>query len=119
MRTLLITGPGGSGRSTIAAATAQAAAGTGTRTLLLGADRGDTLGAALAVPTGAAPVRVSDHLTVWRPDATESFRTDLTAFQNRASSALELLGAARLDAEELTPLPGAEELALLRALRDA
>ncbi|MEV0741629.1 ArsA-related P-loop ATPase [Streptomyces sp. NPDC050549] len=119
MRTLLITGPGGSGRSTIAAATAQAAAGTGTRTLLLGADRGDTLGAALGVPTGAAPVQVTEHLTAWRPDATESFRTDLTAFQNRASSALEVLGAARLDAEELTPLPGAEELALLRALRDA
>ena len=119
MRTLLITGPGGSGRTTVAAATAQAAAGPGTRTMLLGADRADTLGAALGVPTGAAPVRVTDHLTAWRPDATESFRTDLTAFQNRASSALELLGAARLDAEELTPLPGAEELALLRALRDA
>ena len=40
-------------------------------------------------------------------------------FQSRASSAFELLGASRLDPEELTPLPGAEELALLRALRDA
>ncbi|MEW1831355.1 ArsA family ATPase [Streptomyces sp. NPDC088196] len=119
MRTILITGPGGSGRSTIAAATAQAAAGTGTRTLLLGADRGDTLGAALGVVTGAAPVEAAENLTAWRPDATESFRADLTAFQDRASTALELLGAARLDAEELTPLPGAEELALLRALRDA
>ncbi|MFJ9897725.1 ArsA family ATPase [Streptomyces sp. NPDC091280] len=119
MRTLLITGPGGSGRTTLAAATARAAANAGTRTILLGADRTDTLGAALGVPTGAAPVRVTEHLTAWRPDATESFRTDLTAFQKRASSALELLGAARLDAEELTPLPGAEELALLRALRDA
>ncbi|WP_405993866.1 ArsA family ATPase [Streptomyces sp. NBC_00986] len=119
MRTILITGPGGSGRSTIAAATAQAAAGTGTRTLLLGADRGDTLGAALGVVTGAAPVQAAENLTAWRPDATESFRADLTAFQDRASTALELLGAARLDAEEVTPLPGAEELALLRALRDA
>ncbi|WP_019062368.1 ArsA family ATPase [Streptomyces prunicolor] len=119
MRTLLITGPGGSGRSTIAAATAQAAAGTGTRTLLLGADRSDTLGAALGVVTGAAPVEAAENLTAWRPDATESFRADLTAFQDRASTALELLGAARLDAEEVTPLPGAEELALLRALRDA
>lgn len=119
MRTLLITGPGGSGRSTLAAATAQAAAGNGTRTLLLGADRGDTLGAALGVVTGAVPVEVAENLTAWRPDATESFRADLTAFQDRASTALELLGAARLDAEEVTPLPGAEELALLRALRDA
>ncbi|MEW1645074.1 ArsA-related P-loop ATPase [Streptomyces sp. NPDC091219] len=119
MRTLLITGPGGSGRSTLAAATAQAAARTGTRTLVLGADRADTLGAALGVVTGAAPTRAAENLTAWRPDATDSFRADLTAFQDRASTALELLGAARLDAEELTPLPGAEELALLRALRDA
>ncbi|MFF6989970.1 ArsA-related P-loop ATPase [Streptomyces sp. NPDC010273] len=119
MRTLLITGPGGSGRSTLAAATAQAAARTGTRTLVLGADRADTLGAALGVATGAAPTQAAENLTAWRPDATESFRADLTAFQDRAATALELLGAARLDAEELTPLPGAEELALLRALRDA
>ncbi|MER7640971.1 ArsA family ATPase [Streptomyces sp. NPDC058420] len=119
MRTLLITGPGGSGRSTLAAATAQAAARTGTRTLVLGADRADTLGAALGVVTGAAPTQAAENLTAWRPDATESFRADLTAFQDRAATALELLGAARLDAEELTPLPGAEELALLRALRDA
>ncbi|MFE2887702.1 ArsA family ATPase [Streptomyces sp. NPDC059272] len=119
MRTLLITGPGGSGRSTLAAATAQAAARTGTRTLVLGADRADTLGAALGVVTGAAPTQAAENLMAWRPDATESFRADLTAFQDRAATALELLGAARLDAEELTPLPGAEELALLRALRDA
>ncbi|MFJ4627605.1 ArsA family ATPase [Streptomyces sp. NPDC088847] len=119
MRTLLIIGPGGSGRSTLAAATAQAAARAGTRTLVLGADRADTLGAALGVVTGAAPTQAAENLTAWRPDATESFRADLTAFQDRAATALELLGAARLDAEELTPLPGAEELALLRALRDA
>ncbi len=105
MRTLLITGPGGSGRSTLAAATAQAAARTGIRTLVLGADRADTLGAALGVVTGAAPTQAAENLTAWRPDATESFRADLTAFQDRAATALELLGAARLDAEELTPSP--------------
>ncbi|MET7682176.1 ArsA-related P-loop ATPase [Streptomyces sp. NPDC005423] len=119
MRTILITGPGGSGRTTIAAATALTAARAGRRTLLLGADRLDTLGAALGTATGAAPVTVREQLTVWRPDAAESFRTDLTVFQERASAALDLLGAARLDAEEVTPLPGAEELALLRAVRDA
>ncbi|MYR56053.1 ArsA family ATPase, partial [Streptomyces sp. SID625] len=42
MRTLLITGPGGSGRTTVAAATALAAAREGLRTLVLSADRTDT-----------------------------------------------------------------------------
>ncbi|GAA4048301.1 ArsA family ATPase [Streptomyces shaanxiensis] len=119
MRTILITGPGGSGRTTIAAATALAAAREGTRTLVLGADRTDTLGAALGVRTGAAPTKVTENLAAWRPDAATGFRDDLAAFQERAASALDLLGASRLDPEEVTPLPGAEELALLRALRDA
>ncbi|MFF5854217.1 ArsA family ATPase [Streptomyces sp. NPDC012751] len=118
MRTILITGPGGSGRTTIAAATALRAAGEGVRTLLLSADRTDTPGTALGTPTGPAPVQAAPHLTVWRPDATERFRQDLAAFQTRAVNVLDLLGAARLDAEEVTPLPGAEELSFLRALRD-
>jgi len=119
MRTILITGPGGCGRTTVAAATALQAAGQGTRTLVLSADPTDTLGAVLGVPTGASPVEAAPGLTAWRPDAAARFREDLTAFQDRAAGVLDLLGAAPLDAEEATPLPGAEELALLRALRDA
>ncbi|MGW0707797.1 ArsA family ATPase [Streptomyces sp. NPDC002643] len=119
MRTILITGQGGSGRTTVAAATGLNAAREGRRTLVLSADRVDSLGAALGVETGAEPVRVEERLTAWRPDAAADFRDDLVAFQERAASVLDLLGAGRLEGEELTPLPGAEELALLRALRDA
>ncbi|MGW5654627.1 ArsA family ATPase [Streptomyces humi] len=119
MRTILITGPGGSGRTTVAAATALRAAGEGVPTLVVGADRTDTLGAALGAATGPEPTRITPSLTAWRPDAAARFREDLTAFQTRAASVLDLLGASRLDAEELTPLPGAEELSLLRAVRDA
>ncbi|MFC9096648.1 ArsA family ATPase [Streptomyces sp. NPDC057072] len=119
MRTILITGPGGSGRTTVAAAAALEAARRGNRTLVLGADRTDALGAVLGVPTGTEPVEAAPSLTAWRPDAAAGFREDLVAFQDRAAGALDLLGAARLDAEEVTPLPGAEELAFLRALRDA
>ncbi|WAZ21183.1 ArsA family ATPase [Streptomyces cinnabarinus] len=119
MRTILITGPGGSGRTTVAAATALAAARDGERVLLLSGDRGDSLGAVLGTVTGASPVVAGERLTVWRPDAAAGFRDDLAAFQERATAALDLLGASRLDPEEVTPLPGAEELTLLRALRDA
>jgi len=112
MRTLLITGPGGSGRTTAAAATAVAAARAGNRTLLLATDRTDTVTPVL----GAGDV---PGLTVRLLDAAAGFREDLAALQERAASALDLLGASRLDPEEITPLPGAEELALLRALRDA
>ncbi|MEU9193389.1 ArsA family ATPase [Streptomyces hundungensis] len=104
MRTVLVTGPGGAGRTTVAAATARAAARRGTRVTLLTADR---------LPGELAGV------TVRRIDAAAHFRAELLAFQDRAGAALDLLGASRLDAEELTELPGAEQLALLAALREA
>ncbi|MEU5684436.1 hypothetical protein DEJ48_28655 [Streptomyces venezuelae] len=121
MRTLLITGPGGAGRTTVAAATALAAARAGHRTLVISADRADTLGAALGEAPDTAPAAPDAHpaLTTLRLAPADRFRDDLLALQERAASALDLLGAERLDGEELTPLPGAEELALLRALRDA
>ncbi|MFE1443121.1 ArsA family ATPase [Streptomyces sp. NPDC058739] len=119
MRTILIMGPGGAGRTTVAAATALSGARSGQRTLVLSGDRTDTLGAVLGRPTGPEPVPAGEHLTAWRPDPASGFRDDLVALQERAASALDLLGAARLEAEEMTALPGAEELSLLRALRDA
>ncbi|MFK8909738.1 ArsA family ATPase [Streptomyces sp. YS-3] len=112
MRTVLVTGPGGAGRTTVAAATALAAARRGARTLLLSADRedfADRLPGDQDVP----------GLDVVRIDSAAHFRGELLALQDRATTALELLGAGRLDDEELTELPGAEQLALLRAVREA
>jgi arsenite-transporting ATPase len=119
MRTLLVTGPGGSGRTTLAAATAVQAARHGTRTLLLTADATDTAGTALGTPTGPAPVTPVPGLTVQRPDPAAGFRAGLLALQRHAGSALDLLGASPLDGDEITPLPGSAELALLGALRAA
>ncbi|CAL9287832.1 ArsA family ATPase [Streptomyces sp. SudanB25_2051] len=107
MRTLLVTGPGGSGRTTVAAATALAAARDGRKVLLLTGDA--------AVPADGAPAT----LTVHRPDPAAHFRQELLALQAHAAPALELLGAAPLDDDELTPLPGSAASAYLKALRDA
>ncbi|WP_445270245.1 ArsA family ATPase [Streptomyces sp. DSM 41634] len=112
MHTLLITGPGGAGRTTVAAATALAAARHGRRVLLLSGDVGDPL-AALA---GEEPV---PGLRVARVDSGEEFREELVALQERGSALLAMVGARPLGAEELTELPGAEQFALLRALRRA
>ncbi|MFI5755352.1 ArsA family ATPase [Streptomyces sp. NPDC051569] len=116
MRTVLVTGPGGSGRTTIASATALAAARRGRRTLLLSADPLDDL---LGTPVGPEPTRVRDGLWAARTDSGEHFRTELLVFQERAAAGLELLGARRLEGEELTELPGSAEFALLHGLRGA
>ncbi|MFE2633758.1 ArsA family ATPase [Streptomyces scopuliridis] len=118
MRTVLVTGPGGAGRTTIAAATALAAARRGGRVLLLSADPlGDVLGTPAGPPDDPAPVR--DGLWAARVDSGAHFRTETLAFQERAATALELLGARKLAGEELTELPGSEQSALLHAMRRA
>ncbi|MFD4693457.1 ArsA family ATPase [Streptomyces sp. NPDC058463] len=113
MRTVLVTGPGGAGRTTVAAATALAAARSGRRTLLISSD------AVPGFPAGTAPTEVTEGLHHARIDSGEHFRSELVALQDRASGALDLLGAGRLDGEELTELPGSAQLALLHTLRRA
>ncbi|MFD6892875.1 ArsA family ATPase [Streptomyces sp. NPDC059957] len=107
MHTLLVTGPGGAGRSTIAAATALAAARQGHRVLLL------------CTGPGEPPVAPEGTLRVARVDSGEEFRRELVSLQERGSAVLGMLGARPLHADEITELPGAEQFALLRALRRA
>ncbi|MFE2327271.1 ArsA family ATPase [Streptomyces sp. NPDC059385] len=104
MHTLLITGPGGAGKTTVAAATALAAAREGRRVLLL---------------TDAPHPPEAERLRVARVDSGQEFRDELVALQERGSALLGMIGARPLPAEELTELPGAEEFALLRAIRRA
>ncbi|MFE1405869.1 ArsA family ATPase [Streptomyces sp. NPDC058770] len=113
MRTVLVTGPGGAGRTTVAAATALATARRGRRVLLLSADP------IPGFPDGTEPVEVTDGLRSARIDSGEHFRGELLALQDRASGVLDLLGGHRMDGEELTELPGSSQLALLHALRRA
>ncbi|MEV7614690.1 ArsA-related P-loop ATPase [Streptomyces sp. NPDC089799] len=126
MHTLLITGPGGAGRTTVAAATALAAARRGQRVLVLSADTTDPLGTLLGPPRGPAttpapgltaePV-ATDNLWRARIDSADDFRQGLVDLQERGTAVLGMLGARPLTAEELTELPGTEQFALLRALR--
>ncbi|MFF2526752.1 ArsA family ATPase [Streptomyces liangshanensis] len=119
MRTVLVTGPGGAGRTTVAAATALATARSGGRTLLLSADPLDTLLGTPPGPGPADPAWIRDGLWAARVDSGDHFRTELLALQERVTPALDLLGARPLREEELTELPGSGQFALLHALRRA
>ncbi|MEK2472820.1 MULTISPECIES: ArsA family ATPase [Streptomyces] len=119
MRTVLVTGPGGAGRTTLAAATALAGARQGARTLLL-TTQSSAPEAVLGTRPGVAepaPIASAPGLYARRIDPADRFRQEFLAFQERAGAALDLLGAAPLDEDELTELPGSESFALLHALR--
>jgi arsenite-transporting ATPase len=122
-RTLLVTGAAGAGRTTVAASTAAAAARAGGKALLLTADT-DVAQWLLPTRSATAPGRpravdTIPGLCVAGIDTGASFRAGALEFQDRIGSLLSLVGAAPLDPEELTELPGAGAFALLRALRDA
>ncbi|GAA2412615.1 ArsA-related P-loop ATPase [Streptomyces glaucosporus] len=123
MRTVLVTGGGGAGRTTVAAATALAAARRGRRTLLLSAEDPALLrtlfGADAGVDAGEGPHEVAPGLSLARIDSAADFRARAAALQERARSALDLLGADPLDDDELTEPPGADAFSLLSALRAA
>ncbi|RKN42270.1 ArsA family ATPase [Streptomyces hoynatensis] len=123
-RILFVTGPGGDGTSTVAAATALAAArgGDAVATLLLSTESPTRLAALLGAAPPAwpgPPADVVPGLQAARIDSGRAFRGGMLAAQRWAGPALDALGATALDDDELTELPGAAELAVLRALREA
>ncbi len=118
MRVLLFTGKGGVGKTTAAAATAAAAAARGSKTLVLSTDPAHSLADALGVPLTAAPSEVDTGLYAMQVDAQAAFERTWREVQSYLLSLLERAGVDALQAEELTVLPGADEvLALLEVTR--
>ena len=120
MRVLLFTGKGGVGKTTTAAATAALAASRGLKTLVLSTDPAHSLGDALDVPLSGVPVEVQPGLSAMQVDAQRAFERSWRDIQDYLRSVLERAGVDALQADELTVLPGAEEvLALLELRRQA
>ena len=117
MRVLLFTGKGGVGKTTTAAATAARAASRGVKTLVLSTDPAHSLADALDVPLGPEPTEVADGLVAMQVDAQRAFERSWHEVQDFLRGALERAGVDALQAEELTVLPGAEEVLALLELR--
>lgn len=119
-RIVLVTGLGGAGRTTVAAATALVAGAPAARTLLLSTEEAGVLDPVLGarVPAGA-PAEVAPGLWAARTDPDAEMLTLAAVLRERAGAFWQFTGAAPLDDDEVTPLPGAAEFALLRALRAA
>ncbi|MFC5493093.1 ArsA family ATPase [Nocardioides caricicola] len=120
MRLLLFTGKGGVGKSTIAAGTAALAAAEGRRTLVLSTDAAHSLADAYGCAPGtigAEPAEVADGLFVQQVDAQLRFEQSWADIQRYLLSVLDVAGVDPVAAEELTVIPGAEEVLALLELR--
>jgi arsenite-transporting ATPase len=118
VRVLLFTGKGGVGKTTASAATAALAASRGRKTLVISTDPAHSLADALGVPLGGAPTEVDTGLYGMQVDAQAAFERSWREVQRYLLVVLERAGVDALQAEELTVLPGAEEvLALLEVRR--
>ena len=117
MRVILFTGKGGVGKTTAAAGTAAASARAGLRTLVLSTDAAHSLADAFGLPIGAEPTPVADGLFVQQVDAQQRFERSWTDIQRYLLSVLDAAGVDPITAEELTVIPGAEEVLALLELR--
>ena len=117
MRILLFTGKGGVGKSTVAAATAALSAESGRRTLVLSTDAAHSLADAYGVSVGREPEQVAPDLYVHQVDAQQRFEESWAEIQGYLLSVLEVAGVDPVAAEELTVIPGAEEVLALLELR--
>ena len=121
MRVILFTGKGGVGKTTTAAATAVRAARDGVKTLVMSTDAahslGDTLGVALGGRSAGAPVEVEPGLSALQVSPPHLLGESWRVVQDYLLSLLDTLGIDPVVAEELTRLPGAEEVAALLELR--
>jgi arsenite-transporting ATPase len=117
LRILLFTGKGGVGKSTVAAGTAALAAAKGLRTLVLSTDAAHSLADAFGAPVGSDPTEVAPHLFVQQVDAQLRFEQSWADIQRYLLSVLDVAGVDPVAAEELTVIPGAEEVLALLELR--
>ncbi|MGH3354892.1 MAG: ArsA family ATPase [Nocardioidaceae bacterium] len=118
MRVVLYTGKGGVGKTTAAAGTATLGAARGLRTLVLSTDAAHSLADAFDENVAGEPTEIDDNLYVQQVDAQHRFEASWGEIQDYLLSVLDAAGVDSIAAEELTVLPGAEEILALLELRD-
>ena len=118
MRTILFTGKGGVGKTTLAAATALRSASLGHRTLVISTDIAHSLADALATPLGNEPRPVNGSLEAAELDTGEELERYWGDVKRRIATLLRQEGVEATAAGELAILPGLDEvLALVRIKR--
>jgi arsenite/tail-anchored protein-transporting ATPase len=117
-RTILYTGKGGVGKTSVAAATARRCAAAGARTIVLSTDPAHSLADALDTDVGGEPTDVGGGLHAQQVQAQDELERHWSEVSRWLGALLTERGVDRIAAEELTVPPGGDELfSLLRLKR--
>jgi arsenite/tail-anchored protein-transporting ATPase len=113
LRVLLFTGKGGVGKTTLAAASAARLAATGHKALVVSTDPAHSLADAFGVPLDGEPSEVDSFLYAAQVDARRLVDRSWRDLRGQLRALLSGAGLEDLEAEELTVLPGVDELLAL------
>jgi arsenite-transporting ATPase len=117
VRTILYTGKGGVGKTSVAAATALGAARAGKKVLVMSTDPAHSLSDAFDAPVGPEPKEMVPGLWAQETDYTAMLEDSWAEIQEYMTTVFEWQGANTLAAEELALLPGMDELFGLLVVR--
>jgi len=117
-RTILYTGKGGVGKTSVAACTARLLAAAGQRTLVISTDPAHSLSESLQVALGPEPVAAGERLWGAEIDAQVELARNWSGVRDWLGSLLVDRGIDRISAQELTVPPGMDELFSLLVLRE-
>jgi arsenite-transporting ATPase len=109
-RTILYTGKGGVGKTSVAAATARRCAARGLRTIVLSTDPAHNLSDSLEAELGSEPTPCGENLLGQEVQAQEEMERNWEAVQEWLGDLLAERGVDSISAEELTVPPGMDEL---------
>lgn len=109
-RTILYTGKGGVGKTSVAAATARRCAAAGLRTVVLSTDPAHSLSDSLEAELGSEPTEVAERLWGQEVQAQEEMERHWEAVSGWLGELLAERGVDPISAEELSVPPGMDEL---------
>jgi len=117
VRTLLFTGKGGVGKTTVAAATALRCADAGLRTMVLSTDPAHSLGDAFDLPLSSVGTPIAEGLWGQQLDAQERLEETWADIQAYVKQVLDWAGVDAIEAEELSVVPGLDEIFALSDIK--
>ena len=110
MRTILFTGKGGVGKTSIAAATGVKASKFGHKTLVVSTDPAHSLADSFNIPLGKKPVKIRKNLYGEELDPQQKMEENWGVIKDYMTRLFNWRGIEAVEAEELAIFPGMEEL---------